>query len=314
MSEVASVGGFVKQYNVVVDPNRLRAQGISLNKLRDAIRASNADVGGRTVELSEFEFMVRGRGYLKSVADIENVVLKTAGGTPLRVRDVARVELGPDERRGAGGRGADRARAPRQRGRAPADERTGTMTGRSAAPAWLLAARERHARARTRLRVAMLVFVTVLALGAAFLAAPAKAGGTPGKCTGRFVNPITDICWSCLFPLSVGGLEIWPSARPDTPNPDLPVCACADPIPRIGIAVGFWEPVRLADVTMKPWCFVNLGGLKLDPGFDIGQKTLAGPSAVGGKQQLAVAGVVGPAAAKGGLGIVGLGKVGPLVD
>jgi copper/silver efflux system protein len=100
VSEVASVGGFVKQYNVVVDPNRLRAQGISLGKLREAIRSSNADVGGRTVELSEFEFMVRGRGYLKSVADIENIVLKTEAGTPLRVRDVARVELGPDERRG----------------------------------------------------------------------------------------------------------------------------------------------------------------------------------------------------------------------
>ncbi|EIZ87190.1 CzcA family heavy metal efflux pump [Methylobacterium sp. GXF4] len=100
VAEIAGVGGFVKQYNVVVDPNRLRAQGISLNKLRDAIRASNADVGGRTVELSEFEFMVRGRGYIRSVADIENIVLKTSGGTPLRVRDVARVELGPDERRG----------------------------------------------------------------------------------------------------------------------------------------------------------------------------------------------------------------------
>ncbi|WP_375276015.1 efflux RND transporter permease subunit [Methylorubrum thiocyanatum] len=100
VAEVAGVGGFVKQYNVVVDPNRMRAQGISLSKLRDAIRASNADVGGRTVELSEFEFMVRGRGYLKSVADIENIVLKTEAGTPLRVRDIARVELGPDERRG----------------------------------------------------------------------------------------------------------------------------------------------------------------------------------------------------------------------
>src|SRR5215216_5943524 len=100
VAEVAAVGGFVKQYNVVVDPNRLRAQGVSMGKLRETIRASNADVGGRTVELSEFEFMVRGRGYLKSLADIENVVLKTANGTPLRVRDIARVELGPDERRG----------------------------------------------------------------------------------------------------------------------------------------------------------------------------------------------------------------------
>ena len=100
VAEVAGIGGFVKQYNVVADPNRLRAQGVTLDRLRDAIRASNADVGGRTVELSEFEFMVRGRGYLKGVADIENIVLKTTAGTPLRVRDVARVELGPDERRG----------------------------------------------------------------------------------------------------------------------------------------------------------------------------------------------------------------------
>ncbi|QFU14752.1 efflux RND transporter permease subunit [Microvirga thermotolerans] len=100
VAEVASVGGFVKQYNVVVDPRRLRAQGISLQKLRDAIRTSNMDVGGRTVELSEFEFMVRGRGYLKSIQDIEAIVLKTDAGVPVRVGDVARVELGPDERRG----------------------------------------------------------------------------------------------------------------------------------------------------------------------------------------------------------------------
>ncbi len=100
VAEVASVGGFVKQYNVVVDPNRMRAQGVSLTRLRDAIRSSNADVGGRTVELSEFEFVVRGRGYLKSTADIESIVLKTDNGTPLRVGDIARVELGPDERRG----------------------------------------------------------------------------------------------------------------------------------------------------------------------------------------------------------------------
>ncbi|MCJ2095724.1 CusA/CzcA family heavy metal efflux RND transporter [Methylobacterium sp. J-072] len=100
VAEVAPVGGFVKQYSVIVDPNRLRAQGIGLNRLRDAIRASNADVGGRTVELSEFEVVVRGRGYLKSTQDIGAIVLKTDTGTPVRVRDVARVEIGPDERRG----------------------------------------------------------------------------------------------------------------------------------------------------------------------------------------------------------------------
>lgn len=100
VAEVASVGGFVKQYAIVVDPVRLRAQGVSLATLREAVRSSNMDVGGRTVELSEFEFMVRGRGYLKSLADIENIVLKSDRGVPLRLSDVARVELGPDERRG----------------------------------------------------------------------------------------------------------------------------------------------------------------------------------------------------------------------
>ena len=100
VAEVASVGGFVKQYAIVVDPVRLRAQGVSLAALREAVRGSNLDVGGRTVELSEFEFMVRGRGYLKSNADVENIVLKSDRGVPLRLSDVARVELGPDERRG----------------------------------------------------------------------------------------------------------------------------------------------------------------------------------------------------------------------
>ncbi len=100
VAEVASVGGFVRQYNVVVDPNRLRALNIPLSRIREVIRANNADVGGRTVELSEFEFIVRGRGYLKGVADLENIVLRAGGGTPLLLKDVARVELGPDERRG----------------------------------------------------------------------------------------------------------------------------------------------------------------------------------------------------------------------
>lgn len=100
VAEVASVGGFVKQYNIVVDPLRLRAQGKSLSMVRDAVRASNRDVGGRTLELSEFEFMVRGRGYIKSIADIEGIVLKTDQGVPLRLKDVAKVEIGPDERRG----------------------------------------------------------------------------------------------------------------------------------------------------------------------------------------------------------------------
>jgi Cu(I)/Ag(I) efflux system membrane protein CusA/SilA len=100
VAEIASVGGFVKQYNVVVDPERLRSFGIPLSKVRKAIRASNMDVGGRTVELSEFEFIVRGRGYLKGIADLQKIVLKNDAGTPVLLQDVARVELGPDERRG----------------------------------------------------------------------------------------------------------------------------------------------------------------------------------------------------------------------
>jgi len=100
VAEIASVGGFVKQYNVVIDPQRLRSFGIPLSKVRDSIRASNMDVGGRTVELSEFEFAVRGRGYLKGIPDLQKIVLKNDGGTPVLIQDVARVELGPDERRG----------------------------------------------------------------------------------------------------------------------------------------------------------------------------------------------------------------------
>jgi len=100
VAEVASIGGFVKQYSVVIDPRRLQALGIPLAKVRDALRASNLDVGGRTVELAETEFAVRGRGYVKSIADLEQIVLKTDRGVPLLLRDVARVELAPDERRG----------------------------------------------------------------------------------------------------------------------------------------------------------------------------------------------------------------------
>jgi copper/silver efflux system protein len=100
VAEIASVGGFVKQYNVVVEPSRLRALNIPLSKVREVVRGSNMDVGGRTVELSEFEFMVRGRGYINSLKDLEQAVLKVDGGTPILLRDVARIELGPDERRG----------------------------------------------------------------------------------------------------------------------------------------------------------------------------------------------------------------------
>jgi Cu(I)/Ag(I) efflux system membrane protein CusA/SilA len=100
VAEVASVGGFVKQYSVVIDPRRLQSLGISLSKVRDSLRASNIDVGGRTIELAETEFVVRGRGYIKTIADLEQVVVKSDRGVPVLLRDVARIELAPDERRG----------------------------------------------------------------------------------------------------------------------------------------------------------------------------------------------------------------------
>lgn len=100
VAEVASVGGFVKQYQVVVDPRLLKSYSITLGQVREAIRESNMDVGGRVVELAETEFMVRGRGLLKGIADLESIVLKSEGGTPVFLKDVSRVELAPDERRG----------------------------------------------------------------------------------------------------------------------------------------------------------------------------------------------------------------------
>ena len=136
-----------------------------------------------------------------------------------------------------------------------------------------------------RLKPVWLLLVLAFSL---LVSAPARADAGPGRCTGKFVNPITDICWSCLFPLSIGALDIWPSSRPDPKNPTLPVCLCGL---RPGIAMGFWEPVRLADVSMKPWCFVNLGGLKIDPGFDIGYRSISGPSAIGGPANIILAGM-----------------------
>jgi len=100
VAEVASIGGFVQQYQVVVDPAKLRGYGVPLATVANAIRSGNRDVGGRVVELAETEYMVRGRGYLRGKADLEQLVVKSDRGTPVLLRDIARVELGPDERRG----------------------------------------------------------------------------------------------------------------------------------------------------------------------------------------------------------------------
>ncbi len=101
VSEVASVGGFEKTYEVTVDPTRLRAYGIPVSRVMAAIEASNQDVGAMMLELSERETMVRGLGYLRGAADIEAVVVSaTAAGTPIRIADIATVQLSPDVRRG----------------------------------------------------------------------------------------------------------------------------------------------------------------------------------------------------------------------
>jgi len=100
VAEVASVGGFVRQYSVTVDPARLREYDIPLSRVGEVMAESNRDVGGRVIEMAETEYMVRGRGYLQGIEDIETLVLRAEGAAPVLIRDVARVELVPDERRG----------------------------------------------------------------------------------------------------------------------------------------------------------------------------------------------------------------------
>jgi Cu(I)/Ag(I) efflux system membrane protein CusA/SilA len=101
VAEVAPLGGFVRQYQVNVDPNRLAALNIPISRVVEAVRQGNQDVGGRLVEFSGAEYMVRGRGYANSPDDIGNLVLaSTVNGVPIRVRDVGQVVLGPDIRRG----------------------------------------------------------------------------------------------------------------------------------------------------------------------------------------------------------------------
>ncbi|MBK9072494.1 MAG: efflux RND transporter permease subunit [Myxococcales bacterium] len=100
VSEVATVGGHVRQYQVTVNPNALAAYRMPLDTVINAIRTGNNDVGGRLVEMSGREYMVRGRGYVKNIGDIEQIVLRSEGGTPVLVKDVAQVALGPEMRRG----------------------------------------------------------------------------------------------------------------------------------------------------------------------------------------------------------------------
>ena len=101
VAEVASIGGYVKQYQIEVDPNALSRFNITLEQLKTAVKKSNNDVGGRLIELAETEYMVRGTGYIQSLQDVEEIPVGAgSNGTPVRVRDVARVQFGPELRRG----------------------------------------------------------------------------------------------------------------------------------------------------------------------------------------------------------------------
>lgn len=109
--------------------------------------------------------------------------------------------------------------------------------------------------------------MALLAIGVVLLAGatqPARAGGT---CNGRFINPITDICWECIFPISIGGASVNAGGGlPDTPNPSSPICACPAPPPvfvKLGLAIGYWEPAALTEAVRQPYCFPTLDGLSL---------------------------------------------------
>ena len=100
VAEVASVGGFVKEYQVEIDPNAMRAYNLSIMDVMSAIQKSNLDIGAETVEINKAEYLVRGLGYIKSVADLEEAVVSVRNGVPVKIRDVAFVNLGPATRRG----------------------------------------------------------------------------------------------------------------------------------------------------------------------------------------------------------------------
>ncbi len=120
-------------------------------------------------------------------------------------------------------------------------------------------------------------------VGALVTATIAEAQTPAPTCHGHFVNPLTDVCWDCFFPLSLGAADLWPSQYPDTPNPTLPICLCGL---RPGLSFGFWEPVRLIDVTTKPFCFPNLGGITINPGIYVGNGHMSYSGQKGGEGQM----------------------------
>jgi conjugal transfer pilus assembly protein TraU len=121
--------------------------------------------------------------------------------------------------------------------------------------------------------LALECFMKKLKVFIAFLVAISSNQALASLCTGHFVNPITDVCWSCLFPLSIGNTGVVSSGLPDTENAKSPIGVCPATVgQRVGLNIGFWEPVSLVDVTDSPYCLVNLGGIQLP----LGQKSRRG--------------------------------------
>lgn len=121
--------------------------------------------------------------------------------------------------------------------------------------------------------------MTRIIIFASFILAISISTSQASRCTGKFVNPITDLCWDCIFPISIGSTQMGTdSNRPDTENYPSPICICPNPkafgLPTPGLAVGFWEPRRMVDVTKRPFCMSSIGGMQLDPGIKIGEGSM----------------------------------------
>jgi conjugal transfer pilus assembly protein TraU len=108
-------------------------------------------------------------------------------------------------------------------------------------------------------------WVRAIALALLMLTA-VTAPRAAGTCFGKFANPITDMCWSCVMPISIGSATVASFSQEDIGNPSGPVCFCSGVPPKVGLEVGFWEPARIVEVTRTPYCLVSLGGIEMDPG------------------------------------------------
>lgn len=121
-------------------------------------------------------------------------------------------------------------------------------------------------------RLLKLFLVAVLSISAALMGSAYAAEVTQEEnnptCQGKFFNPFTDVCWSCVFPLSIGGKSIFKNGQEDTDTSSgNPFCMCQNP-PKVGVNFGFWEPIRIVEAVRTPYCFTSLGGIKIDPGID----------------------------------------------